>query len=408
LKLAGEWQKTTIGQQVTLQRGIDITKTNQRPGTIPVISSSGISSYHDTSQVSAPGVILGRKGVVGSVFFVETDYWPHDTTLWVRDFHGNDPRFVYYFFKNMAFQLASMDVGSANPTLNRNHVHPIEVLWPPLPEQRAIAGILGALDDKIESNRRTSRTLERVARSIFQAWFVDFEPVKAKAAGERFFLGMPKEAFDALPTRFVKSEMGQVPEGWEVGCIGDVVSVRGGGTPSTKVEEYWEGGTHYWLTPKDLSGMKDPILLSTDRKITDKGLDKISSDLLPVGTVLLSSRAPVGYLVITGVPTAINQGFIAMVCDGPLPPLYVYHWTHSVMDEIKSRASGTTFPEISKTAFRPIRVLIPTKGILAEFEDLTTTVFYRIASASRETAKLNALRDYLLPLLLSGDMRVSM
>ena len=98
------------------------------------------------------------------------------------------------------------------------------------------------------------------------------------------------------------------------------MSVRGGGTPSTKVEEYW-GGTHCWLTPKDLSGVKDPILLSTDRKVTDKGLEKISSGLLPVGTILLSSRAPVGYLVISSVPTAINQGFIAMVCDGPLPPL---------------------------------------------------------------------------------------
>jgi type I restriction enzyme S subunit len=182
--------------------------------------------------------------------------------------------------------------------------------------------------------------------------------------------------------------------------------VHGGGTPSTKVEEYWEGGTHYWLTPKDLSGMKHPILLSTARKITDKGLDKISSGLLPVGTVLLSSRAPVGYLVLSGVPTAINQGFIAMVCDGVLPPLYVFHWTQSVMDEIKSRASGTTFPEISKTAFRPIKVCVPTKPILESFTAAVEPLFEKLAANIRESQSLEKLRDYLLPKLLSGEVCV--
>jgi len=129
--MAGEhWIETTIGDQATLQRGIDITKAEQRDGNVPVVSSGGISSYHDTAAVEGPGVILGRKGVVGSVFYVEVDYWPHDTSLWVKDFHGNHPRFVYYFFKSVAAQIARMDVGSANPTLNRNHVHPIRVSWP--------------------------------------------------------------------------------------------------------------------------------------------------------------------------------------------------------------------------------------------------------------------------------------
>src|SRR5688500_8664261 len=152
--MAGEWIDTNIGEQATLQRGIDITRAEQRSGAVPVISSGGLSSYHDTPAASGPGGILGRKGVGGSVYFVTSDYWPHDTTLWVKDFHGNDRRFVYYFFKWMAPRIARMDVGSANPTLNRNHVHPIEIRWPPLPEQRAIAHILGTLDDKIELNRR--------------------------------------------------------------------------------------------------------------------------------------------------------------------------------------------------------------------------------------------------------------
>jgi len=116
------------------------------------------------------------------VYFIDSDYWPHDTTLWVKDFHSNDPRFVYYFFKSIARRIAGMDVGSANPTLNRNHVHPIRILWPSLPEQEAIAHILGTFDDKIELNRRMNETLEAMARAIFKSWFSGLDAVQVKAA----------------------------------------------------------------------------------------------------------------------------------------------------------------------------------------------------------------------------------
>jgi type I restriction enzyme S subunit len=145
------WTSTTIGDVVTLQRGYDITRAEQHPGPIPVVSSGGISSWHDKAMAKGPGVVLGRKGTLGRTYYVDRDYWPHDTTLWVRDFKGNDARFVYYFFSNLDFRY--LDVGSANPTLNRNHVHPIPTIWPPLHEQRAIATVLGDLDDKIACNR---------------------------------------------------------------------------------------------------------------------------------------------------------------------------------------------------------------------------------------------------------------
>lgn len=160
------WQKSTIGDQLTLQRGFDITKAQQRPGRVPVVSSSGHKSSHDTAKVTSPGVVLGRKGQVGTIFFLKEDFWPHDTTLWVKDFKGNDRRFVYFFFRSMRRVLIALDHGTANPTLNRNHVHPIRVAWPPLPEQRAIARILGALDDKIELNREMNRTLEGMAQGL--------------------------------------------------------------------------------------------------------------------------------------------------------------------------------------------------------------------------------------------------
>jgi type I restriction enzyme S subunit len=137
------WSRTTVGEQVTLQRGFDITKDQQKPGKVPVVSSGGVKSFHDTAMAHAPGVVLGRKGTLGKVFYLDEDYWPHDTTLWVKEFNGNDPRFVYYFFTSL--DVVSLDSGTANPALNRNQVHPIEVSWPPVSRQRAVAGKLDAL-----------------------------------------------------------------------------------------------------------------------------------------------------------------------------------------------------------------------------------------------------------------------
>ena len=176
--------------------------------------------------------------------------------------------------------------------------------------------------------------------------------MKAKAAGADSFPSMPQQVFDALPTRLVDTESDPVPEGWEMVEIDDIVTIKGGGTPSTKNLDYWNGGEHCWATPRDMARLSHPILLDTERHITDAGVNRISSGLLPVGTVLMSSRAPVGYLALVGVPTAINQGFIALVCDGPLPPIFVLNWVYSSMEAIKARASGTTFPEISKKNFR--------------------------------------------------------
>jgi type I restriction enzyme S subunit len=237
-------------------------------------------------------------------------------------------------------------------------------------------------------------------------WFVDFEPVKAKAADATAFPGMPQPVFDALPTTFVDSDIGPVPEGWEVKAIGDVVTAKGGGTPSTKNPEYWDGGEHCWATPKDMSRLAHPVLLDTERRITDAGVNSISSGILPVGTVLMSSRAPVGYLAIAGVPAAINQGFIAMVCDGPLPPTYVLNWAFASLDAIKAHASGTTFPEISKKNFRPLPVVVPTPDVIVAYRAAADPCFDLLTACVKENQQLAAMRDYLLPKLLSGQVRV--
>jgi len=321
-----------------------------------------------------------------------------------------DARFTYYFFRSSLGRQQLLQntsqVGTPGIAQPLSSLRACEIPLPPVPEQQAIADVLWALDDKIEQNRRSSAALERLAQAMFRAWFVDFEPVKAKAAGAVSFPSMPQDIFDALPTRLVDSELGPLPEGWQVLPIGEVVRVKGGATPSTANPEYWQGGTHCWVTPKDMSRLSDPVLLDTERRVTGAGLACISSGLLPVGTVLLSSRAPVGYLAIAAVPTAVNQGFIAMVCNGPLPPVYVLAWAQASMDTIKGRASGTTFPEISKKNFRPIPVLVPPEATVEAYQNIVEPLFHLLIATIKESTKAAQLRDYLLPKLLSGAIRL--
>ena len=208
-----------------------------------------------------------------------------------------------------------------------------------------------------------------------------------------------------FPERLVESELGEIPEGWEFSEIGNEVAVLGGGTPSTKKEEFW-GGDINWTSPKDMSSLTDKILLETDRKITEAGLAKISSGLLPVNAVLMSSRAPVGYLAISKIPVAINQGYIAMKCEDRLSPEYIVQWIESVMDDIKQRASGTTFAEISKKNFKLIPVIVPEKELIYEFSQIVSNLYEKITEALKETKALTETRDALLPRLLSGEIEL--
>jgi type I restriction enzyme S subunit len=263
---------------------------------------------------------------------------------------------------------------------------------------------LDALDDKIELNRRMNETLEAMARALFKSWFVDFDPVRAKAEGRD--PGLPQPLADLFPDSFEDSELGEIPRGWEVKPIGDLADIVGGTTPSTKNSMYWDGGEHAWATPKDLSALSVPVLLDTERRITDAGLAQIGSGLLPTGTVLLSSRAPIGYLAVAEIPVAINQGFIAMTAKPGMSNLFLLLWASVAREEIISRANGSTFLEISKTNFRPIPVVAPSPEVMQKFEQLARPLYERVVECARESRSLSTLRDALLPKLISGALRV--
>lgn len=189
------WQNKTLGEIVSLRRGHDLPLSKSKKGDIPIMGSSGLSGFHNESKAKGPGIVIGRSGVgsMGVVSYCDVDYWPHNTVLYVTDFHGNFPKFVYYLLKTINFKMYNS--GSVQASLNRNYIKHIPLSTPDIEEQRAIAHILGTLDDKIEANRRMNETLEATARAIFKSWFVDFDPVHAKANGESPY-GMDADTAD--------------------------------------------------------------------------------------------------------------------------------------------------------------------------------------------------------------------
>jgi restriction endonuclease S subunit len=272
---------------------------------------------------------------------------------------------------------------------------------PPLTKVRkCVVDLLNEIESHIEVNRRMNETLEAMARAIFKDWFVDFGPTRAKIEGRARYLA--PEIWAIFPEAL--DDAGK-PDGWISSTIGQEVDVVGGSTPSTKEPQFW-GGDIAWATPKDLSSLTAPVLLGTERQITSAGLSQIGSGLLPTGTVLLSSRAPIGYMAVSQIPTAVNQGFIAMVCQRRLSNVFVWLWTQANMETVLQKANGSTFQEISKANFRPIAVTVARPDVLRAFDETVSPIFSRIVSNEMENRSLAEARDYLLAKLTSGEIRL--
>ena len=398
------WETATWGELAILEYGKSLRGYESSEGPYRVFGTNGPIGWHDKMLCTHPSVIIGRKGAYRGVHYSATPFFVIDTAFYLKPKVEMDTRWAYY--ELLTQDINGLDSGSAIPSTSRKDFYGLPVQVPPLPEQRAIAHILGTLDDKIELNRRMNETLEEMARALFKSWFVDFDPVRAKMEGRD--TGLPPDVADLFPDRLVDSELGEIPEGWEVKTVGTIASIVGGTTPSTKQAQYWEGGTHCWATPKDLAPLSVPVLLKTERKITDAGLSKIGSGLLPPGTVLLSSRAPIGYLAVAETPVAINQGFIGILPHDEISNLFMLYWCEAAHDEIINHANGSTFLEISKGNFRQLPVVVPDEPAMKKFDSLARPLYNRIASNERQSHSLAALREALLPKLISGEMRVNM
>ncbi len=286
---------------------------------------------------------------------------------------GIYPRFLLYAYLAPEFQKTIHERTFHGSTVDRiplKEMSSFPVTLPPITEQKAIAAVLSSLDDKIDLLHRQNKTLEAMAETLFRQWFT----VEAH-------------------------------EDWDEGILDDVISVKGGTTPSTKEPEYWDGEIH-WTSPRDLSNHETVYLFDTERKITAKGLEKIGSGLMLNGTVLLSSRAPIGYLAITDIPVAINQGYIAIVCNKMVSNYFMYLWCKLNMEDIKNAGNGSTFEEISKSNFKTLALPIPPKQRLEEFDESISPAFRKIRSNQKQIYILEKLRDTLLPKLMSGEARV--
>ena len=422
--MSADWESTSWGNLVELKYGKALKGYKDAEGEFPVFGTNGPVGWCSQPLCAFPSVIVGRKGAYRGIHFSDKPFHVIDTAFYINPKTDINLKWAYYAL--LLVDINGMDSGSAIPSTSRDDFYALPARIPKRHEQDWIVDQLDALNDKIELNRQINTTLESMAQALFKSWFVDFDPVidnalaagndipdalQAKAAKRKTLGAKRKPLPDGLqlqfPDRFVfTEEMGWVPEGWGVSTIGDAVETTGGGTPSTKESAFWDGGVHAFCTPKDMSQLGSLVLTDTERYLTDAGIAKVSSGLLPSGTVLMSSRAPIGYLAISNIPLSVNQGVIALLPSELYGTMYLLCWAQSNMDKVKDRANGSTFLEISKKNFRPIPFLIPGSVSLAEFNQQASSLYSRILVTSEQINQLSKLRDTLLPRLLSGELRI--
>lgn len=373
----------TLGDVLQLQRGFDITKAQQRPGRVPVVSSSGVGSSHDTAKCSGPGVVIGRKGSLGTVFFVAEDYWPHDTTLWVRDFKNNDPKYCFFLLRTL--RLEELDAGASNPTLNRNHAHLIRTRIPDVFTQTRIAEILSAFDRLIEANQRRVEILEETARSLYEEWFV-----------RHCFPGNDS-------AKFVETTNGRAPADWRTCALGEVAESQYGYTDSGVLT-----GTVHLLRGMDLN--KSPVInWSTVPYCGEPPED--GRYKLRQGDVLVVRMADPGRVgIVEHDVEAVFASYLVRVRakDDSLPPYFLYYAlrTESYQNFISGASTGATRRSISARVMLEPPIVIPPNDLVALFEERAHSLRGSAATLSAENSVLQGARDLLLPKLVTGAIEV--
>jgi len=374
-----DWKDAYLADLAELQRGFDITKAQQHDGTVPIISSSGISSFHNQAKCKAPGVITGRKGTLGKVFYSPIDYWPHDTTLWIKNYKSNSPRYTYYFLQLL--KLESYDVGASNPTLNRNHIHKLKIRLPRPGIQRKIAAVLSAYDDLIENNNRRIAILEKMAEELYREWFVRLR-----------FPGHEK-------VKIVKG----VPEGWEVKDSLAVFHVLGGGTPKTENPAFWDGDIPFF-TPKDShTGYFANV---TEKSITPSGLESCNSKLYGKNTIFITARGTVGNIVLALRPMAMNQSCYALVPKSGKHIYFHFLSMRNAVNIIKGTANSGVFDNIITDSFKQIKLFQPQEKLMGSFSDKASRIMDQIENIVGKNTLLTTSRDRLLSRLMSGKIDV--
>jgi type I restriction enzyme S subunit len=329
----------------------------------------------------------------------------NQNTVRLRTSGSFDQRFLFYCLKQNAFKVHCLS--SAQGSANQASITLNDIKRFPLPNQsvasqKAIAHILGTLDDKIELNQKMNQTLEEIAKAIFKSWFVDFDPVRAKAEGRP--TGLPAEISDLFPDELVDSEIGEIPKGWDVAPFTETFEFFSGGTPKTSVEEYW-GGDVPWFSIADLNA-SSPWVTETEKSITELGLSKCSAKLIGSGTTIITARGTVGKVALAGQDMAINQSCYAMAPATRYPNSWLYLQTLALVERLRANAHGSVFDTITRKTFDQFSVLSAPSEVLKKFGEMTAPIFERMKTADLESKTLSELRDTLLPKLISGKLRI--
>jgi len=321
-----------------------------------------------------------------------------------------DARYLHYFLVSPHKQASMLTLaggGATRKALTKGMIEDFQVPDPGIDEQRAMASVLGALDDKIEQNRRTAGKLEELARAVFKAWFVNFEPVHAKANGATTFPGLPQAAFDALPTTFQDSPLGPIPEGWEAGSISDICTrITSGGTPKTTVEEYWKGDLP-WLSSGET---REPYILDTEKSITRIGVEESSTRLVRKGSTVIASAGQGktrGQTSLLFLDCYINQSVLALESNERSSDALVFLSLRPQYEELRRISdSHSSRGSLTKSLVGAMPITIPSQSVVDSFDLIVGPMFDLIRSSLIDNRKLAELRDYLLPRLLSGSIRV--
>ena len=327
-------------------------------------------------RVQNGDIVYSRRGDVEKCAYINEseEGWLCGTgCLRIRiDSAHADSKFVAYYLstEDMKSWISNNAVGTTMPNLNSSILQQVPLSLPSLDEQKRIASILCSLDDKIDLLNRENATLEAMAETLFRQWFIE-----------------------------------EAKENWEEGKLGDILSVKGGTTPSTKESRYWDGDIA-WTSPRDITTLSGIYLFKTEKTISEAGLKQISSGLLPKGTMLMSSRAPVGVLAFAEIPLAINQGYIAIIDDKGYAKEFIYLWLKANMDLVHSYSNGSTFMEISKSAFKSLDITIPSQKEVSDFVTMIKPYFDKIKMNEEEIRLIAKQRDILLPKLMSNEIAI--
>lgn len=368
----GAWEEKKVIDFSPLQRGFDLPVSKITEGDYPVVFSNGILKSHNQYKVKGVGIVTGRSGTIGEVTFVEKDFWPHNTALWVTNFFGNNPQFVFHFLKN--FDLSRFATGSGVPTLNRNDVHNQTIYVPKFEEQTAIGNFFRRLDSQIAESRAV---LEK-SRQLKKAMLAKMFPANGEKIPQIRFKGFEEE--------------------WECRKLGIEVEIIGGGTPDTTNSAYWNGDID-WYSPTEIG--EAAYANGSVKKITLLGLQKSSAQILPANrTVLFTSRASIGDMAILTKDGSTNQGFQSFVVGERLDVYFFYTMGFKIKDYALKNASGSTFLEISKNTLSQMEFFAPSLKEQAAIGNFFRQLDETIALQSAEVEKLNQLKKGLLAAML--------